>query len=195
MRRYVHYVIHTPHAGSASFFTDSERAVWSVNHDLPLAYNKTIGELYAKSMARTSFTLVLLSVAGAMTLLLGIIGIYGIAYAISQHTREIGIRMDLGAQRTALTRMYVREGLLLTVIGVVGGIAVALVTMRLMTSLLYHVSSVDPWTYFVATFQFLSLRALRPICRSWTRCMRCGRSETVRRVVKEVASTLLWFAG
>jgi len=151
VRRYVHFVIRTPRAGSASFFSDSERAVWSVNHDLPLAYNKTIGELYTKSMARTSFTLVLLSVAGAMTLLLGIIGLYGvIAYAISQHTREIGIRMALGAQREALTRMYIREGLLLTVIGVIGGVAVALTTMRLMSSLLYHVSPVDPWTYFVA---------------------------------------------
>lgn len=156
VRRYVHYVIRTPRAGSASFFSDSERAVWSVNHDLPLAYNKTIGGLYTKSMARTSFTLVLLSVAGAMTLLLGIIGLYGvIAYAISQHTREIGIRMALGAQRAALTRMYIREGLLLTVIGVVGGVAVALTTMRLMSSLLYHVSPVDPWTYLVATVSIL----------------------------------------
>ncbi len=127
-----------------------------MNHDLPLAYNKTIGELYTKSMARTSFTLVLLSVAGAMTLLLGIIGLYGvIAYAISQHTREIGIRMALGAQRTALTRMYIREGLLLTAIGVIGGVAVALATMRLMSSLLYHVSPVDPWTYFAATISIL----------------------------------------
>ena len=156
VRRYVHYVIRTPRAGSGSFFSDSERAVWSVNHDLPLAYNKTIGELYTKSMARTSFTLVLLSVAGAMTLLLGIIGLYGvIAYAISQHTREIGIRMALGAQRRALTRMYLREGLLLTVIGVIGGVAVALTTMHLMSSLLYHVSPVDPWTYFVATVSIL----------------------------------------
>jgi predicted permease len=156
VRRYVHYVIRTPRAGAASFFSDSERAVWSVNHDLPLAYNKTIGELYAKSMARTSFTLVLLSVAGAMTLLLGIIGLYGvIAYAISQHTREIGIRMALGAQRAALTRMYIREGLLLTAIGVIGGVAVALTTMRLMSSLLYHVSPVDPWTYFIATVSIL----------------------------------------
>jgi predicted permease len=156
VRRYVHYVIRTPRAGSASFFSDSEHAVWSVNHDLPLAYNKTIGELYTKSMARTSFTLVLLSVAGAMTLLLGIIGLYGvIAYAISQHTREIGIRMALGAQRTALTGMYVREGLILAVVGTVGGVAVASATMRLMSSLLYHVSPVDPWTYGVATVSIL----------------------------------------
>src|ERR1041385_33103 len=156
VRRYVHYVIRTPRAGSASFFSDSERAVWSVNHDLPLAYNKTIGELYTKSMARTSFTLVMLSVAGAMTLLLGIIGLYGvIAYAISQHTREIGIRMALGAQRTTLTRMYIREGLTLTGIGVVCGLSVAFGTMRLMRSLLYHVSPVDPWTYFVATVSIL----------------------------------------
>jgi ABC-type antimicrobial peptide transport system permease subunit len=127
-----------------------------VNHDLPLAYNKTIGELYTKSMARTSFTLVLLSVAGALTLLLGIIGLYGvIAYAISQHTREIGIRMALGAQRTTLTGMYVREGLILTVVGTVGGVAVASATMRLMSSLLYHVSPVDPWTYGVATVSIL----------------------------------------
>jgi len=156
VRRYVHYVIRTPRAGSASFFTDSERAVWSVNHDLPLAYNKTIGELYTKSMARTSFTLVLLSVAGAMTLLLGIIGLYGvIAYAISQHTREIGIRMALGAQRRALTGMYVREGVILAVVGAVAGVAVASATMRLMSSLLYHVSPVDPWTYVVATVSIL----------------------------------------
>jgi predicted permease len=158
VRRYVHYVIRTPRAGSASFFTDSERAVWSVNHDLPLAYNKTIGELYTKSMARTSFTLVLLSVAGAMTLLLGIIGLYGvIAYAISQRTREIGIRMALGAQRTTLTGMYIREGLILTVIGAAAGVAVALATMRLMSSLLYHVSPVDPWTYSVATVSILAV--------------------------------------
>ena len=156
VRRYVHFVIRTPRAGSASFFSDSERAVWSVNRDLPLAYKKTIGELYTKSMARTSFTLVLLSVAGAMTLLLGIIGLYGvIAYAISQHTREIGIRMALGAQRRTLTGMYVREGLILAVVGTVGGVAVASATMRLMSSLLYHVSPVDPWTYGVATVSIL----------------------------------------
>jgi len=158
VRRYVHYVIRTPRAGSASFFSDSERAVWSVDHDLPLAYSKTMGELYTKSMARTSFTLVMLCIAGAMTLLLGIVGLYGvIAYAISQRTREIGIRMALGAQREALTRMFVRQGLVLTGIGVACGVAVAFLTMRLMGSLLYHVSPMDQWTYAVATLLILAI--------------------------------------
>jgi predicted permease len=158
VRRYVHFVIRTPRAGSASFFSDSERAVWSVNRDLPLAYKKTVGELYTKSLARTSFTLVLLSVAGAMTLLLGIVGLYGvIAYAISQHTREIGIRMALGAQRPALTRMYVREGLILTGMGVLCGISVAFATMRLMSSLLYHVSPMDTYTYVTATLSIIAI--------------------------------------
>jgi len=158
VRRYVHFVIRTPRAGSASFFSDSERAVWSVNRDLPLAYKKTVGELYTKSLARTSLTLVLLSVAGAMTLLLGIVGLYGvIAYAISQHTREIGIRMALGAQRPALTRMYVREGLILTGMGVLCGISVAFATMRLMSSLLYHVSPMDPYTYVTATLSIIAI--------------------------------------
>jgi len=158
VRRYVHFVVRTPRAGSAAFFSDSERAVWSVNRDLPLAYKKTVGELYTKSMARTSFTLVLLSMAGAMTLLLGIVGLYGvIAYAISQHTREIGIRIALGAQRPALTRMYVREGLILTGMGVLCGISVAFATMRLMSSLLYHVSPMDPWTYVAATLSIIAI--------------------------------------
>jgi ABC-type antimicrobial peptide transport system permease subunit len=91
-----------------------------------------------------------------MTLLLGVIGLYGvIAYAISQRAREIGIRMALGAQRPTLTRTYVREGLVLTGLGVIGGVAVALATMRLMRSLLYHVSSTDPWTYGVAIVSIL----------------------------------------
>jgi ABC-type antimicrobial peptide transport system permease subunit len=68
--------------------------------------------------------------------------------------------MALGAQRTTLTRMYIREGLLLTVIGVIAGVAVALTTMRLMGSLLYHVSPVDPWTYFVATVSILIIACI-----------------------------------
>jgi ABC-type antimicrobial peptide transport system permease subunit len=111
-----------------------------------------VGELYTKSMARTSFTLIMLCVAGSMALLLGIVGIYGvISYAVSQRTREIGIRMALGAQREALTGMFVRQGLVLAGIGAAAGLAVAFMVMRLMTSLLFNVSPLDPWTYGVAT--------------------------------------------
>ncbi len=152
VRRGVSFVLRTPRAGSAAFMTEVQQAVWSVDPDLPLADKTTLGQLYTKSMARTSFTLVILCVAGGMALLLGIVGIYGvIAYAVSQRTREIGIRMALGAQREALTAIFVRQGLTLTAIGAVIGIGVAFAVMRLMTSLLYHVSAIDPWTYSIAT--------------------------------------------
>ena len=129
-----------------------QEQVWSINSSVPLADPQTLGELYTKSMARTSFTLVLLCVAGAMALLLGVIGIYGvIAYTVSQRTREIGIRMALGAQRNQLTSLFVRQGLTLTAIGAACGLIVAFVTMRLMSAILFNVSPVDPLTYIVIT--------------------------------------------
>jgi len=134
------------------FVKEIEQKVWSINSNVPLADITTLGELYTKSMARTSFTLVMLCIAGSMALLLGIVGIYGvISYSVSQRTREIGIRMALGAQRQTLTAMFVRQGLWLTGIGVVCGLVAAFVTMRLMSSLLFHVSPVDPITYVTIT--------------------------------------------
>lgn len=152
VRRYVTFAIRTPRAGSAEFMGEVQRAVWSVNANLPLAYVETVGELYRKSMARTSFTLIMLCVAGGMALLLGIVGIYGvISYSVSQRTREIGVRMAMGAQRDALTKLFVRQGLLLTAIGIAFGVSAAFATMRLMRSLLFDVSPMDPSTYIVAT--------------------------------------------
>ena len=96
--------------------------------------------------------LVMLCIAGSMALLLGVIGIYGvISYSVSQRTREIGIRMALGAQRSALTSMFVRQGLLLAGIGAACGLIAAFAAMRLMASLLFHVSPMDPPTYLVVT--------------------------------------------
>ena len=89
--------------------------VWSDNSSLPLADPNTVGYYYKQSMARTSFTLVMLAVAGSMALLLGVAGIYGvISYSVTQRMREIGIRMALGAQRGQILGMFVRDGLLLT---------------------------------------------------------------------------------
>ncbi len=126
VRRGVSFVLRSPRAGSAAFMKEVQQTVWSVNPDLPLADATTEGELYTKSMARTSFTLVMLCVAGSMALLLGIVGIYGvISYAVTQRTREIGIRMALGARREALTGLFVRQGLWLTGIGVGLGLVCA----------------------------------------------------------------------
>jgi hypothetical protein len=152
VRRNVAFAIRSPRAGSSAFMKEVEQKVWSVDSDLPLADAGTLGELYSKSMARTSFTLIMLCVAGSMALLLGIVGIYGvISYAVSQRTREIGIRMALGAQRQTLTALFVRQGLLLTGIGVAIGLVGAFVTMRLMSSLLFNVSPKDPGTYIVTS--------------------------------------------
>ncbi len=152
VQRGVGFVLRSPRAGSQAFMREVQQQVWSVNPNVPLADPRTVGEMYTKSMARTSFTLVLLCVAGAMALLLGIVGIYGvIAYAVSQRTREIGIRMALGAQRKELTTLFVRQGLILTAIGAACGLIVAFVTMRLMSSILFNVSPVDPLTYIGIT--------------------------------------------
>jgi predicted permease len=152
-RRGITFIVRSPRAGSSEFLTQVKQAVWSIDGELPLADPRSVGELYTKSMARTSFTLVMLCVAGSMALLLGIVGIYGvISYAVSQRTREIGIRMALGAQRDALTSMFVRQGLLLTGIGVVFGVAAAFGTMRFMASILFHVSPLDPYTYLGSIF-------------------------------------------
>jgi predicted permease len=157
LQRGVAYVIRSPRAGSQAFMREVEQQVWQVNSSVPLADPLTEGELYTKSMARTSFTLVLLCVAGAMALLLGVVGIYGvISYTVSQRTREIGIRMALGAQRGELTSLFVRQGMLLAAIGAACGLVVAFVTMRLMSSILFNVSPMDPLTYIVITAAVVS---------------------------------------
>jgi putative ABC transport system permease protein len=148
VRRDAAFALRSPRAGSESLLKEVRQAVWSVNPNLPLAAVHTMEYFYKNSMARTSFTLVMLGVAGSMALLLGVVGIYGvIAYSVSQRRREIGIRMALGAQQQTLTRMFVRQGLWLTGIGLVCGLAAAIVLMRLMSSLLFRVSPGDPLTY------------------------------------------------
>jgi predicted permease len=152
VRRTVAYAIRSKRAGSENFLNDVRQAVWSVNSSLPVFATHTEEYFYTQSMARTSFTLVMLGVAGGMALLLGVVGIYGvIAYSVSQRTREIGIRMALGAQQTNLTGMFVRHGLILAGIGVLCGIVAAIPLMRLMSSLLFQVKPVDPLTYLAVS--------------------------------------------
>jgi len=146
--RYVAFVIRTPRAGSSSFLEEARRAVWSVNANLPLATVKTLQDLYDASLARTSFTLLLLAISGGMALLLGVVGIYGvISYSVAQRTREIGIRLALGAPLSEVTGMFVRHGLVLSAIGAACGLGAAFALTRLMKSLLFEVSAADPLTY------------------------------------------------
>jgi predicted permease len=149
--RTVTFAIRSNRAGTEGFLNEIRQAVWSVNSSLPLASVRTMQEIYSQSLARTSFTLVMLGIAGAMALVLGIIGIYGvISYSVSQRRREIGIRLAVGAQQSELRQMFVRSGLALAGIGVVIGLVTATGLMRLMKSLLFGISPLDPVTYVAA---------------------------------------------
>ncbi len=151
VRRYVVFALRTSRAGSASLMEDVRRAVWSVDANLPLTDVRTEKVLYERSMSRPSFTLVMLGLASAIALLLGLVGLYGvIAYSASQRTREIGIRIALGAQRNNIVGMFVRQGLILAGSGIACGLLVAIAATRLLRSLLFQTSSLDPLTYICA---------------------------------------------
>jgi putative ABC transport system permease protein len=155
------FLIRTPRAGSMGLRRELQQAVASVNPNLPVADVKTLQSVYDRSLARTSFTLVLLAIAGSMALLLGLVGIYGvISYSVSQRTREIGIRIALGAPLQDVRRMFVRHGLTLSGIGAVCGLAAALALTRLMKSLLYEVSTADPMTYAAVSAGLILAAAL-----------------------------------
>jgi predicted permease len=148
VRRDVAYAIRSRRAGFEGLMADVRQAVWSLDPNLPLSQVHTGDYFYRKSLARASFTLIMLGVAGGMALLLGVVGIYGvIAYSVSQRTREIGIRMALGAQLPALTGMFVRQGMLLTGIGLMAGLLLSFGVRRLMSSMLFGVEATDPATY------------------------------------------------
>ena len=148
--RAIAFAIRSRRAGAEALVADIQQAVWSVNANVPVATPGTMQDIYAKSMARTSFTLAMLAIAGTMALALGIIGIYGvISYAVAQRTREIGIRLALGAQKNELKWMFVRSALTLTVIGVAIGIAAAAGLTQSMKSLLFGISPLDPLTYLI----------------------------------------------
>jgi putative ABC transport system permease protein len=156
VQRSVTYVVRSRRTGSSGFVTELGQAVWSLNPNLPLARVRTLQQIYDESLARTSFTLVMLGLAGLMALLLGVAGIYGvISYSVSQRTREIGIRIALGARAQAVTRMFVVHGMTLAAVGVAIGLAAAFGVTRLTSSLLFQVSPVDPLTYVVVSLTLI----------------------------------------
>jgi len=159
--RTITYVLHTNRAGTQSLLSEMQRAVWSVSRDLPLASVDTMQNLASRSMARTSFTLVMLGIAASMALALGLVGIYGvISYAVAQRTREIGIRLALGSQKGAVRWIFVRSALALTGIGVVLGLGAAVAIAQLLRSLLFGVSPFDPVSFATVPLILVAAAAL-----------------------------------
>ena len=143
------FIVRSERSDTEGFLNQVRQAVWSVNPRLPVE-PRTMREIYDQSLARTSFTLVMLAIAGSMALLLGVVGIYGvISYAVSQRRREIGIRAALGAQQGELKRMFVRHGLALAGVGVAIGLVAAAGATCPMSTLLYGITPLDPMTYAV----------------------------------------------
>jgi putative ABC transport system permease protein len=145
--RGVTFIVRSERIGTERFLNELRQAVWSVNANLPVS-PRTMRDVYDRSLAQTSFTLVMLAIAASMALLLGVVGIYGvISYAVTQRRREIGIRAALGGQQGELKRMFVRHGLALAGVGVAIGLGAAAGLTRLMSMLLYGITPLDPITY------------------------------------------------
>jgi predicted permease len=158
--RFVAFTVRTNRAGTESLLSEVHQAVWSVNSALPVADTATMQEIMDRSMARTSFTLVMLAFAGGMALILGLIGVYGVvAYAVSQRTREIGIRLALGALPQEVRNMFVRRGLALCLSGTVIGLWAAMGLTRLMKAVLFGVAPLDTMTFATAPIALLAATA------------------------------------
>ncbi|HEU4689985.1 MAG TPA: ABC transporter permease [Vicinamibacterales bacterium] len=151
LRRSVNFVLRSERTGTEPFVQEIRHAVTEVMPNLPVFQVRTLREVYDQSMAPTAFSLVLLGIAGAMALLLGIVGIYGVlAYAVMQRQREVGIRLALGARPGSVTRMFVYRGMMLSGIGIASGVAVAAAITRWMSALLFGVTPVDAATFAAA---------------------------------------------
>jgi predicted permease len=170
------FVLRTPRAGTSNLADELQALIWDANPNLPLVGVETLAEIERGALARTSFTMTMLALAAGAALLLGAIGIYGvITYIVAQRTREIGVRMALGAKRSDVSRQVVAQGLGMALAGIVTGLLAAFGLTRLMTALLYGVESTDPLTY-VATAGTLTLLAA---LASWAAARRATRIDPV----------------
>jgi putative ABC transport system permease protein len=157
-RRSMSYAIRSPRATTGELLREVRETIWSVNSSLPLASVRTMRAIQESTMSRTSFTLVMLGIAGAVALVLGTIGVYAvISYVVSQRIREIGVRIALGADKRAVISMVLRQGLTLAVAGVAVGVLSASGVTRLMSALLYGVSPTDPMTFATVSIGLTSV--------------------------------------
>lgn len=134
--------------------------VWALDPSLPVLEVRTVESLYRESLARRRFNTLVLSLFAGFALLLGLVGLYGVmAFSVVRRTREIGIRMALGARAGAVSRLVLRQGAVLTLIGLAAGTAAALALTRWLSSLLFGIEPHDPAT-FAATAALLAALSL-----------------------------------
>jgi ABC-type antimicrobial peptide transport system permease subunit len=142
------YVIRTERPDRLSLVPEVRQTVWSVNPNLAISEVKTLDQIFHQSIARTSFTLVVLGIAALVALILGMVGVYGvISYLVAQRTREMGVRLAIGASRVQVRALVLRQGAVFAVAGVTVGLAVAAGLTRFLGSLLFGVTPVDGPTY------------------------------------------------
>jgi len=152
------YVVRT--ATALDLTGSVRRAVAAVDPNLAVAQVRTLQEILDRAAAQMAFTMILLAIAAAVALLLGVVGIYGVmSYIVGQRTGEIGVRLALGAEPASVAGMIVRQGGAVALVGITLGLSAALAASRLMASLLYGVSPRDP-TVFAATTLMLLVVAL-----------------------------------
>jgi len=174
--RAMNFVVRSGRVGSPGFLREIQQAVWSVHPSVPLASVRTLEKIQAASTARTSFALIMLAMAATVALLLGSVGIYGvIAYVAAQRTREIGIRVALGAEAGDVRRLFLRHGLFLASAGIAIGVGVSLALTRAMSALLFGVSPMDPATYATVSLGLACVALLA----TWLPARRASRVDPV----------------
>jgi len=126
----------------------AQSVVWSVNKDVPLANVRSMQEVIANSVERRRFSMLLLTIFAAVAMLLAAIGLYGVmSYSVAQRTKEIGIRMALGARRPDVLALVVKQGMALVLIGIATGCLLALGTVRVISGMLFGINATDPLTF------------------------------------------------
>jgi putative ABC transport system permease protein len=144
-----------------SLATPVRNAIWSVDKDQPVANIDSMENIVAGAVARQRFSMLLLAIFAALALLLAAVGIYGVmSYTVAQQTREIGIRIALGAKRRDVLEMTVKQGLKLVGLGLVIGLPSAFILTRVMSSLLFGISATDPITFLSISLVVLAVALL-----------------------------------
>ena len=171
-----------PGADVASFAGPIRDIVNRTNGQVPVTQILTMEDIISRAVSGDSITMVLLGIAALMALFLGAIGLFGIiSYVVGQRTREIGVRMALGAERAGVSRMVLAQGMVVSAAGVIAGLVGAFALTRVMASLLYGVTATDPLTFTVAPILLLAVS----VAATWLPAQRAARVDPVHSLREE----------